>query len=275
MAEPGDTMWLSVPEAARHLGISECTVRKRIAANTLKAERESGGHWRVEVGIAGAVPWPVSSGTVGGAGPDQAEPIEAAYQVAGTPPPVALVPLQTMVEELRGLADQLARLAERNEGLALEVGQLRGRVAGHATELAARDQTLWAKEETIAELRQQLAAIERHRDPIIAAKDELIAELRRRDAAAEVETGQSRANLAEREATIAELRRRAEAAEAEREEMRGLVTLAEVAIRELRAAQHHDAPGRMLAVRDADPQPEPDSPAPGFWARLRRRFRRR
>lgn len=74
------------------------------------------------------------------------EPIEAAYRVAGEEPPVALVPLATMVEELRGLADQLADLARRNEGLALEVGQLRERTAGQA--------------ETIAELRRRAEVAE-------------------------------------------------------------------------------------------------------------------
>jgi hypothetical protein len=101
-----------------------------------------------------------------------AEPIEAAYQVAGEAPPVALVPLATMVEELRGLADQLADLAPRNEGLALEVGTLRERVAGHEGQLVAKD-------ETIAELRrradlteQEAAGLRARLSAAVVAQDE-------------------------------------------------------------------------------------------------------
>jgi len=65
-----------------------------------------------------------------------------------------------MVEELRGLADHLAELARRNEGLAMEVGALRERQAGHDAQLAVKDAALIAKDETIM------------------AKDELITDLR-------------------------------------------------------------------------------------------------
>ena len=47
-----------------------------------------------------------------------------------------------MVEELRGLADELGEMARRNEVLAVEVGTLRERTAAQA--------------ETIAQLRAQL-----------------------------------------------------------------------------------------------------------------------
>lgn len=64
MAEPGGTVWLSVPQAARHLGISERAVRKRIAAHSLSAQRDGGGPWRVRVGTTGAaVPAPPKVGT--------------------------------------------------------------------------------------------------------------------------------------------------------------------------------------------------------------------
>ncbi len=64
MAEPGGTVWLSVPQAARHLGISERAVRKRIAADSLPAQRDGGGPWRVRVGTTGAaVPEPPKTGT--------------------------------------------------------------------------------------------------------------------------------------------------------------------------------------------------------------------
>ncbi len=64
MAEPGGTAWLSVPQAARHLGISERAVRKRIAAQALPAQRDGRGPWRVRVGTDGAaVPEPPEVGT--------------------------------------------------------------------------------------------------------------------------------------------------------------------------------------------------------------------
>ncbi len=64
MTEPGGTVWLSVPQAARHLGISERAVRKRIAAQTIPAQRDGSGPWRVRVGTTGAaVPEPPKSGT--------------------------------------------------------------------------------------------------------------------------------------------------------------------------------------------------------------------
>ena len=79
---------------------------------------------------------------------------------------VALVPLATMVEELRGLADQLNAMARRNEVLALEVGQLRERQGGQAAQLAAKD-------ETIVELRRRAEAAEveltRQRDAALKA----------------------------------------------------------------------------------------------------------
>ncbi len=80
---------------------------------------------------------------------------------------IAVVPLATMVEELRGLADQLAELARRNEGLALEVGTLRERQAGQETVLAAKDETIVMQREalatqakTITELRRRAEAAE-------------------------------------------------------------------------------------------------------------------
>jgi excisionase family DNA binding protein len=72
MTEPGGTAWLSVPQAARHLGISERAVRKRIAAHSLPAQRDGGGPWRVRVGTTGAaVPEPPKVGTTE---PDAAPP---------------------------------------------------------------------------------------------------------------------------------------------------------------------------------------------------------
>jgi regulator of replication initiation timing len=101
---------------------------------------------------------PEAIGEVPGGTPEDpggtSEPIEAAYRVAGEAvAEVALVPLATMVEELRGLANQLQEMSRRNEALALEVGQLRERQVGQAERLAAKD-------ETIAELRRRAEAAE-------------------------------------------------------------------------------------------------------------------
>jgi excisionase family DNA binding protein len=81
MTEPGGTAWLSVPQAARHLGISERAVRKRIAAQTLPAQRDGGGPWRVRVRTTGAaVPEPPEVGTTA---PDAAPGGTGALVTAG------------------------------------------------------------------------------------------------------------------------------------------------------------------------------------------------
>lgn len=89
------------------------------------------------------------------------DPIEAAYRVAGeATAEVALVPLATMVVELRGLADQLNDMARRNEALAMEVGQLRERRDTQQEQLVAKYQVIAAQEETIAELRRRAEVAE-------------------------------------------------------------------------------------------------------------------
>lgn len=55
-----------------------------------------------------------------------------------------------MVEELRGLAGQIADLARRNEALAMEVGTLRERAAGHAAQVAATEATIATKDQAFA-----------------------------------------------------------------------------------------------------------------------------
>lgn len=95
--------------------------------------------------------------------PGSTEPIEATYRVAGEGAAVALVPLATMVEELRGLVTQLNDMARRNEALALEVGQSRERQGGQAAQLTAQG-------ETIAELRRRAEVAEAERDRLAAAQ---------------------------------------------------------------------------------------------------------
>ena len=143
--EPGpEHEAVSIPLAARTLGISERAVRKRIAAGTLAAE-PFGRSYKVwlpsEVPEPGPVLTGASSGPHGPGAEPGPEPIEARFRT-DEPPQVALVPLHTMVEELRGLANELGEMARRNEALAVEVGTLRERTA--------------AQQETIAELRAQL-----------------------------------------------------------------------------------------------------------------------
>jgi len=158
-----------IGEAAERLGLNVDAVRKRIKRGTLPAYKED-DRWFVVLpaGQTGVLPGvqPVPSSPTGSRvqpdDRDPAEPIEAAYRVAGeAAAEVALVPLATMVEELRGLADQLADLGRRNEGLALEVGTLRERQVGQERQLAAKDETIAAKDETITDLRAELR---RHAD---------------------------------------------------------------------------------------------------------------
>jgi hypothetical protein len=173
--------WLTVAEVAELIGMSERSARDWIKRHALplndarplrveeRAVREQLAHEHRTLRRPPEVPGEVPGGkpeAFGGA----TEPIEAAYRVIGeSAVEVALVPLATMVEELRGLADQLAELARRNETLALEVGTLRERQAGHEGQLGAKD-------ETIATQRAALAT----KDQALAADTLAIAELRRR-----------------------------------------------------------------------------------------------
>ena len=179
--------WLTVAEVAELIGMSERSARDWIKRHGLppndarplrveeRAVREQLAHEHRTLRRPPEVPGEVSGGkpeAFGGA----TEPIEAAYRVAGEAvAEVALVPLATMVEELRGLADQLAELARRNESLALEVGTLRERQAGHEGQLVAKETAVAAKDETIAELRHRAEAAEaelarRHEEEARAAE---------------------------------------------------------------------------------------------------------
>lgn len=103
----GGTIRLSVPEAARHLGISERAVRKRIEAGTLPAERD-GSKWIVTVPITAeeAVP--------------SEEVVEAVYQV--TPEQITQAIEQTgakYMTDLETIFDRVgaiyeARLADKD-----------------------------------------------------------------------------------------------------------------------------------------------------------------
>ncbi len=172
---------IPIGDAATILRLSVDAVRKRIKRGTLRAYKQD-ERWYIvlpDVQPTGqpGVP-PVATRLTGNPGQptDQDEPIEAAYRVAGEAAEVALVPLATMVEELRGLAEQLAELARRNEGLALEVGTLRERQAGHEAERLAHVGEIATREQTISTQGEAMAS-----------QAAMIAELRRRAQQAEVE----------------------------------------------------------------------------------------
>ncbi len=100
-----------------------------------------------------------ASGSGSGDFGSDSEPIEATFTSIDEGSAIALVPLTTVADQLQAFADRLAELAQRNEGLALEVGQLRERTAGQVERLAEH-------QETIAELRRRAEVAERERDAL-------------------------------------------------------------------------------------------------------------
>lgn len=167
---PGSRL-LTMPAIAEVLGVSERAARdwaKRhdlpiVGRRPVRVSESAVRAAMVAEGRRPRKPPEVTPEVFGSApeGPGSGDPIEAAYQVAGDGQPGAvLVPLQTMVEELRGLAGELARLAERNEALALEVGGLRAEVAGHQGQLVAKDETIAAIKAERDELRRRAEAAE-------------------------------------------------------------------------------------------------------------------
>jgi chromosome segregation ATPase len=185
--------------------------------------------------------------------PGSDEPIEAAYRVASeASAAVALVPLATMVEELRGLAAELQEMSRRNEALALEVGQLRERQVGHTGQLAAKDETIATQATLIAELRQRAEAAE----IVAAAPDPRVEMLERQTSSDKV--------------ALALLHRRVEAAEVEAARRREEAEQAQAERDRLIAAQAapkppHEAGGARAKGDAADS-------SGGFVARVRRFF---
>ncbi len=165
---PG-SQWLTMPEVATLLSLSERAARDWVKRHDLplrgtRPVRVAEDAVLVAMEAEAREPRnsPEASRAAPGSspeGPGNAQPIEAVYRVAGeATAEVALVPLVTMVEELRGLADQLNDMARRNEALAVEVGQLRERQVGQQSQLLAKDEALAAQDETIAELRRRAEA---------------------------------------------------------------------------------------------------------------------
>ena len=257
VAEQTSGEWLTMTEAAALLGVHRNTVRNRckagryqyrkvatpqgeeylVARADLVAGHRPGGRTRAHIDQG-------AQGAQGAQSPhvdaSPSEPVEASYRVVGEAASgVALVPLATMVEELRGLADQLADLARRNEGLALEVGTLRERQAGQAAQLMAKDETIGTQREALATHAER-----------VAEQQAAIAELRRRAEAAEAELS----SRDEKEAEAAALFRRR--IEQERRNRAGMQD----------AQDGAGAPGGAGAD---DPSP---APSPGFWTRVRQLF---
>jgi excisionase family DNA binding protein len=118
----GGTIQLSVPAAARRLGISERAVRKRIEAGTLPAERD-GSKWVVTGPITDETAVPP-------------EPIEAEYRV--TPEVIEAAIERTgdkYVADMQVIFDRVGRLYEAH--------------------LAAKDETIAALHKVIAGLESQ------------------------------------------------------------------------------------------------------------------------
>jgi len=107
---------IPIADAAARLGLSAGAVRKRLQRGTLAGYKDAVGGWFVVLSDkqepSGRQDTVRTKRQDGGMTPrpdvltENDEPIEAAYRVAGeVAAEVALVPLATMVEELRGLAD--------------------------------------------------------------------------------------------------------------------------------------------------------------------------
>jgi len=109
---------LTVKEAARHLGVGERAVRKRIAAGTLMADHID-GIWRV---------WPEASpdhGTNGtGTGPEQGHGPAAPRNRAVEPPAEPFQALAVMDRLVAPLVAELSAARLRIEDLARENGRL-------------------------------------------------------------------------------------------------------------------------------------------------------
>jgi excisionase family DNA binding protein len=168
---------IPIAEAAELLGLSQEAVRKRIQRGSLAGMKE-GGHWfvlldRQDVRTSGRQ-------DDGRTQRQDASPIPAAYQV--TPAEV-----EQAIE--RTGARYVADFAALYDRISAEVGRL------YEGQLAAKDETLAAKDEAIDELRRRAELAEERasneraeRAALVAAKNQTIAEL------------QHRADLAEQEA---------------------------------------------------------------------------
>ncbi len=125
--------WLTVTAAAARLDLTSDAVRMRAKRGTIPS-RKVGRRLEVLIERPNTDPTTdLTSDRTRDPTPidHAAEPIEVAYRVAGDPEraeqSAALVPVETMLDGMRGLVERLAELAARNEALAVELGELRER----------------------------------------------------------------------------------------------------------------------------------------------------
>lgn len=182
-AAPGSpgSVWLPMREAAEVLGLSERAARDWVKRHAIPQRGErpvlvSEAALLGKLAEVGRLPRqsPEAPAAANGS-PRQSpegtrgspEPIEAAFH-SHDEPPLALVPLAPMLEQLRGLGDQLAALAERNEALALEVGTLRERTEHQAATLVEERRRVEVAERERDAAHQSREAIEHERETLKA-----------------------------------------------------------------------------------------------------------
>ncbi len=160
----------TVPEVARQLGISERAVRLRIETGALSAVRDGRQWWVTLPGSAGAVvggsgsgsPSGSQSGSARGSG---AEPLEATYRV--TPAEVERVIERTgakYITDMQTLFDRVGQLYE-------------ARLTEQAATVVAKDETIAAQRDALAELRRRAEAAEAAHLAAERERDELCARL--------------------------------------------------------------------------------------------------
>ncbi len=178
--DPPGSRWLSAPDAATLIGHSERGARDWLDRYDIPYRATRPRRWSEAVILARLAALGERPRKIPEAAPElprnspeaapeasgrMSEPIEAHFRTAGEPT-TALVPFERVAELTAGLVERIGDLTRRNEVLALEVGQLRERTAGHGPQLAAKD-------ETIAELRRRAEAAEAGREAAEGERDAL------------------------------------------------------------------------------------------------------
>ncbi|MDP9371944.1 MAG: sigma-70 region 4 domain-containing protein [Chloroflexota bacterium] len=156
-----------IAEAARLLGLSQEAVRKRLQRATLPGYKQD-EHWYVLLdGLHPAAGYRQDTDPAGWqddrpddgrtpAGRQDTAPIEASYRV--TPAEIEQAVARTSAQYMGDLRAVLA-----------EVGKVyEGRIAATEAASAAKDETIAAQRDALAELRRRAAAAERERDELRA-----------------------------------------------------------------------------------------------------------
>lgn len=142
----------TVPEVARLLGISERGVRDKIARGQLRAEKE-GKRWIVLLPAEAPPEATTTDAVVGGSRCGSGAVVDAVVTPAQIERAIERTG-QRYVTDMAALYDRVST----------ELG------AVYAGQLAAKDQALTAKDETIAELRRRAEHAEAERDRLAAAQ---------------------------------------------------------------------------------------------------------